>query len=133
MLNAVIQKFRLAFDDALDDAIDRLTAMLDVAEKVDGGPDLFLDKVLCLFLRVWLIDKLMISRADPESRAAVVSKVDDVLSLDLLDVHLGCDKDRLFSGVLPTRIRIEYADLVDLFIQLVDVASGVLREMLEAM
>ncbi len=65
MFDAVVQKLGLSIDDAFDDAIDRLPAMLDVTQEVDRRANFLLDKILCLLRGVGLIDKLMISRTGP--------------------------------------------------------------------
>src|SRR5687768_8778987 len=133
MLHAVIKKILLAVDDTFDDTIDRLTAVFDIPQKIDRGADLFFYEVFGFFRRVRLIDELMICRAYSQTRTAVIGEVDHVLALDLFDVHLGCDEYRFFRGVPATGIWIEHADLIDLFIELMNIPPRVFGEVLEPM
>src|SRR4030095_4425775 len=131
VLNSLVQKITLTLDDALDNSIDRLPAVLDVAEQVDRRADLLLDEILRLLRRVRLINELMKCRTDPQPRAAVVCEVDHILAFDLLDINFGSYEDRFFRGIFPAGIRIEYADLVDLFVKLVNIAAGIFGEVLQ--
>ena len=58
-------------------------------------------------------------------------KVDHVFVFELLDVNFRSDKDRFFRRISAARIRIEHADLIDLVIQLVNVATRIFRKMLQ--
>ena len=126
MLDAVVEKFALPRDDALDHAVDRLPAMLDISQQIDGRPHLVLDKILGFLRRLGLIQHPVICRADPQPRAAVVGKIDDVIVVELFDINLGRNKDRVLGRITPPRIRIELTDLFDLFVEHVNVNPGVL-------
>src|SRR5262245_50381415 len=106
--------------------------MFDIPKQIDGRTDLFLYEIFFLFRCIGLVDQLVICRADPEPRASVVSEVNNVLALDLLNINLGCNKYRFLSSVSPARIRIKDADLGDLVVEFVNVATRFLCEMLES-
>src|SRR5450631_3712714 len=97
LVDAIVEKFPLAVHNALDDTVDRLSAMLDVAEQVDGRADLFLDEILGFLCSVALFGEAMIGRADAETRAAVIGKEYDIVVIELFDIDLGRDKDRVFG------------------------------------
>src|SRR5687768_3746350 len=62
--DAVIEKIALPRDDTLDDAIDRLPAVLDVSQQVDRRADLFLDKIPGFLCRIRLVQHAVIGRTD---------------------------------------------------------------------
>src|SRR4029079_1852264 len=104
MFDAVIEKVALPVDDALNDAVDSLPAVLDGAQQIDGRADLFFDKVLCLLGGFVLIEELMIRWADSQPRATVVGEIDDVFLFDLLDVNFRGDKNSLVRRISAARI-----------------------------
>ena len=97
VLDTVVEKLALPLDNALNHAVNRLPSMLNISQQIDGGADFILDKILCLFRCIALIEQMVISRTDPQPRAAVVDKIDDVLALDLFDINFGRNVNRVFG------------------------------------
>src|SRR5215204_3943302 len=119
-LDALVEELVLAADDALDDAVDGLAAVLDVAQQIDRRAHLVLDEVLRLLRRPLAAEHVLHVAADAQARAAVVGEIDLVNVVHLLDEDLGRDEDRLLGRVGPARVRVELADVLKLSDQLDD-------------
>src|SRR6266568_8053334 len=75
----------------------------------------------------------MISRADPQPRAAVIGKVNDVITFNLFNINLGGDVDRFLARITAAWIWIENLDLFYLLIKNVNIDMSVFRQMLKSM
>src|SRR5215207_9910622 len=127
-LDALVEELVLAADDALDDAVDGLAPVLDVAQEVHGRAHLLADEVLRLLRRPVAAEHVLHVAADAQARAAVVGEVDFVHVVDLLDEDLGRDEDRLVGRVAAARVRVELADVLQLFDQSDDLDAHLLGE-----
>src|SRR5438128_3301385 len=73
----------------------------------------------------------MVCGADPETRAAVIGKKDDIIILKLLNVNLRRHIHSILGGVTPSWIGIETPNFCDLVIQDLYIDSGVFCEVLK--
>src|SRR5215204_3186487 len=127
-LDALVEELALAADDALDDAVDGLAAVLDVAQQIDRRAHLLLDEVLGLLGRPITAEHVLHVAADAQARAAVVGEIYLVDVVHLLDKDLGDDQDGLVRGVAPARVRVEHAYVLKLLDQLDDLDAHLLGE-----
>src|ERR1051325_4104296 len=110
VLDALVEKFLLALDDGLTDAVDRLPPMLDVLQQINRRAKALFDIVARLFGGVFRLHHLAVGAVDAQVRHALVFKADDVAVADLFDSDFGDDRLRLFGGILAPRLRVELLD-----------------------
>src|ERR1044072_8005237 len=126
----MVEKIALAIDNRFHDPIDRLSAMFDVAQQVDGRAHFVLNEVP-RFFRDALRKHLLIARANAQARTAVIGKVNYVVAvfIELFNVNLGRYQNWLFRRVATAGIWIKGTNELQFRGQSLDVDTGLFREM----
>ena len=116
VLNAFVEKLFLPMDNRFDHAVNRLATMLDVAQEIDCRAHFLFDKVPRFFRDGGLRKHLLIAGINAQTRAAVIGKVDDILSVifQLLDINLRRNQDWLLGRVTSAWERIKRANELQL-------------------
>src|SRR5205085_3720764 len=112
-----------------------LPILLDVSQQVDCRTHLFANETLRLIADA-LAEHLLVLLTHAQSRAAIISEVDDVILIvfiELFDVDLGTDQNRLFRRITTSWIWIERANKLQLFEQRFNVDADLFREMRQFM
>ncbi len=94
----MVQKLFLPDHDRLNDFVDRLSPVFDIAQQIHCRTHLLANKTLRLVADA-LREHLLILLAHAQSRTTIVSKVNNVfvvVLIELLDVDLRTDQNRLF-------------------------------------
>jgi hypothetical protein len=97
-------------NDALDDAVDRLPPVLDVAQEIDRRTHLVFDEVARLLRGVGLAEHLLVAVREAQARAAVVGEINLVLVVDLFDENFRARSRPALPRILAAGVRVERAD-----------------------
>ena len=116
----------------LNHFVNCLPPVLDVPQQIDRRAHLLSDKTLCLVAGPRLTQHLLVLSADAQTRTAVIAKVDYVfvvILVQLLDVYLRRNQNRLFGRVASAGIWIQAANELQLIKQRVYVNPDLLGQM----
>ena len=106
------------------DLVDRLLPLVDRLDQPQRRAELVLHVGARLVVRLGragaLVEQPPVDRADAELRQPFLVQHRDVLVLDLDDVDVGDDVLRLRRVVAAARLRIEVADDLDVFLEILD-------------